>query len=183
MVVDAIHDGFLAALERHGAAVLDAAERSRFLATALDPNQGILNEDIVGHAAADAAAAAGIERPYPIRLIVVPTAAVNADDALSHEKMAPILSLFRVADIDAGMAASRALLEIDGRGHTAIIHTRDDDLVQRFGAEMPVSRILVNSPGAHGVVGMTTGWCPRSLWAAAPMAAPRPPTISPTPTP
>jgi acyl-CoA reductase-like NAD-dependent aldehyde dehydrogenase len=160
VVLDAVYDRFVAALERHGAAVLDAAERGRFLATALDPHHATLREEVVGRSAASAAAVAGIERGYPIRLVVVTSDGVDPDDALSREKMAPILSLFRVPDIAAGLATSRALLEVDGRGHTAIIHTRDDALVQRFAAEMPVSRILVNSPGAHGVVGMTTGLVP-----------------------
>jgi acetaldehyde dehydrogenase/alcohol dehydrogenase len=59
-----------------------------------------------------------------------------------------------------GTAVCRALLEIEGTGHTAIIHTRDAHLARRFGEAMPASRILVNSPGAHGVIGYTTGLVP-----------------------
>jgi acyl-CoA reductase-like NAD-dependent aldehyde dehydrogenase len=54
----------------------------------------------------------------------------------------------------------RQLLGVDGRGHTAIIHSQDESLIQRFGVEMPASRILVNSPGAHGVVGISTELTP-----------------------
>jgi acetaldehyde dehydrogenase / alcohol dehydrogenase len=45
-------------------------------------------------------------------------------------------------------------------GHTAIIHAQDPRLVERFAAEMPASRILVNSPGTQGVLGLTTGLVP-----------------------
>jgi acyl-CoA reductase-like NAD-dependent aldehyde dehydrogenase len=44
-----------------------------------------------------------------------------------------------------------------GMGHTAIIHTTSPAMAERFGREMPASRIIVNSPGAQGCCGMTTG--------------------------
>jgi hypothetical protein len=47
-----------------------------------------------------------------------------------------------------------------GSGHTSIIHSRDPKRLERFSALMPTSRILANSPGAHGVVGVTSGLLP-----------------------
>jgi acyl-CoA reductase-like NAD-dependent aldehyde dehydrogenase len=160
VVLDSVYDSLVEALERNGAAVLTQDETQRFAAHAIDPDHGIFREVVIGHAASLAAEAAGIHRAYPIQLMVVPVSAVDAENPLSREKMAPILSLFRVADLDEGFQVSRDLLDIDGRGHTAIIHTQDEDLIRRFGMSMPASRILVNSPGAHGVVGMTTGLIP-----------------------
>jgi acyl-CoA reductase-like NAD-dependent aldehyde dehydrogenase len=45
-------------------------------------------------------------------------------------------------------------------GHTAVIHTRDRDTINRFAAAVPASRILANSPASHGVIGFTTGLMP-----------------------
>ena len=59
--------------------------------------------------------------------------------------------------MDEGIGVCRALLDIDGTGHTAIIHTRSADLAQRFATAIPASRILVNSPGTQGLMGLTTG--------------------------
>lgn len=160
VVVDSIYDAFTEALELHGAAVLNDHEAALFALSAVDLGRGIFKEEVIGKSAASSAATAGIARPYPIRLIVVPMNEVDSENPFSREKMAPILSLFRVADTNAGFALSRELLEIDGRGHTAIIHTQDESLISRFGTSMPASRILINSPGAHGVVGMTTGLIP-----------------------
>src|SRR5262249_35206709 len=112
---------------------------------------------IIGQGAAALAELAQIRRRYPIKLLVIPTGMVAAENCLAAEKLAPVLSLFTVGDTDEGLMVCRALLDIDGSGHTAIIHTQDADLVQRFAAEMPVSRILVNSPGTQGVIGLTTG--------------------------
>ena len=147
-------------LEDHGAAVLTSDEATRFLDAAVDPQTQRLLPSIVGQDGARLAAWANIQRPYPIRLLVVPTDTVGAENYLAAEKLAPVLSLFTVADTDEGLRVCRALLDIDGAGHTAIIHTRNSELSQRFATKMPVSRILVNSPGTQGLIGLTTGLIP-----------------------
>ena len=71
--------------------------------------------------------------------------------------MAPILSLF-VVDSDAqGIEASQNILDIEGGGHTAAIHTTSKKMAKIFGERMKASRILVNSPCVHGIIGLTTG--------------------------
>jgi acetaldehyde dehydrogenase / alcohol dehydrogenase len=160
VVVASIYDEFVAVLERNGAAVLAESEIHNFACEVIDPAHNVFKEAIIGQDAHKIAAQANVERDYPIRLIVVPMDTVSENNPFSHEKMAPILSLFKVADENAGFELCRELLAIDGLGHTAIIHTQDDSRAQRFGMQMPASRILVNSPGAHGVVGMTTGLIP-----------------------
>ena len=74
--------------------------------------------------------------------------------------MAPLFSLFTVADAEEGLKLSLELLQREGTGHTAVIHTKDDALINRFAAMMPASRILANSPASHGVIGFTTGLMP-----------------------
>ncbi|MDF2235337.1 aldehyde dehydrogenase family protein [Albimonas sp. CAU 1670] len=160
LAVAAIRDRFVAALEANGVAVLDPAETARFHERALDARRGGLSGDLTGRPAREIAERIGVERPFPIRVIVVPDARIAKDNPLSREKMAPVLSLYTVADETEGFDAARRLLEIDGLGHTAIIHTRDRARARRFGEAMTASRILVNSPGAHGVVGMSTGLSP-----------------------
>ena len=91
---------------------------------------------------------------------VVPVDRVLGEEAYSREKMAPILSLFTVRDEREGLELSRELLQREGTGHTAVIHTRDTEMINRFAAAMPASRILVNSPASHGVIGFTTGLMP-----------------------
>ena len=158
LVVEArIRARLIRELEDHGAAVLNAEEAARFQDAAIDPQAQRLMPRIIGQDAATLAALARIRRPYPIQLLVIPTAALAAENYLAAEKLAPVLSLFTVADAVEGLRVCRALLEIDGTGHTAIIHTRNSELSQRFAAAMPASRILVNSPGTQGVLGITTG--------------------------
>jgi acyl-CoA reductase-like NAD-dependent aldehyde dehydrogenase len=158
LVVEAtVRAGMIAELERAGAAVLTPDEAARFGHAAVDPQTHRFKPHIIGQDAATLAEWAHIKRPYSIQLLVVPTGAVTAENYLAAEKLAPVVGLFTVADADEGLRICRALLEIDGAGHTAIIYTHNNALIQRFAAEMTTSRILVSSPGTQGVLGLTTG--------------------------
>lgn len=160
VAIQAIYQPLIDAMEDAGAAVLNDAESAQFLRYACDESQTSLSRRLIGVDAQALAEAAGITRPHPIRVIVVPTETIAADNVMAREKMAPVLGLFRMADEATGMEASRRLLEIEGKGHTAIIHTQNPDWINRFANLMPASRILVNSPATQGVIGFTTGLVP-----------------------
>jgi len=151
VVVQSCAQAFRAALEQHGAAVLSEQETAAFLNVIVDPVSNRFKPHVNGQLAADLAAQAGIPRPYPIKLLVIPTGEVHQNNPLALEKLAPILSLFTVC---------QELLAIDGLGHTAIIYTDNAPLIESFTARMPASRILVNAPGAQAGIGMTSGLIP-----------------------
>jgi len=48
------------------------------------------------------------------------------------------------------------ILTNEGAGHTMMIHSKNEDIIREFGLKKPVSRILVNTPGALGGIGATT---------------------------
>jgi acyl-CoA reductase-like NAD-dependent aldehyde dehydrogenase len=160
VVVQSRFQAFRAALEQQGAAVLSAEEKVAFLNIMVDPMSNRFRPQVNGKLAADLAEQAGIRRTYPIKLLVIPTEEVSENSPLALEKLAPILSLFTVADEKAGMHVCHALLELDGLGHTAIIHTRTSAFIEAFAARMPASRILVNAPGTQAGIGMTGGLIP-----------------------
>ncbi len=161
LIVEAsVKEAFLAALEAHGAAVLTPAETERLMTQGIDPKLNAFIPIAIGQPAALIASVLGIERSYPIKLLIVPTDAIDSGSPLSREKLLPLLSLFTAADTEDGINKALELLQIDGGGHTAIIHSKDDALIHRYGMLMPASRILVNSPGAHGVVGVATDLTP-----------------------
>lgn len=162
LVEECVADGFAAALEANGAAVLTAAEAARFRQSILTPGDATIRRKFIGRPAAEIAAAAGIIRSHPILLVVVAAGAddVLAANALAREKMAPVLSLYHVADTPAGIALAQQLLAIEGSGHTAAIHTGAKPSALAYAEAMPASRILVNSPATQGVIGLTTGLPP-----------------------
>jgi acetaldehyde dehydrogenase/alcohol dehydrogenase len=163
LVVDEeVRDAFVPALERHGAAVLNAEETRRFIAAAVGPDGRAFVGRVIGQSAQAIADRVGISRSYPIKLIVVPAAvdAVEQGSPLAKEKLAPLLSLFTVHGEDDGFALCRRILVAHGAGHTAVIHTRLPERAARFGLAMPASRIIVNGPAVQGVSGVTSGLVP-----------------------
>ncbi|HCF86079.1 MAG TPA: acetaldehyde dehydrogenase [Ktedonobacter sp.] len=160
VAVQSCVQAFKEALEKQGAAVLSEEERVAFLNVVVDPARNRLKPQVNGQLASELARQAGICRVYPIKLIVVPSEKVSEKNPMAVEKLAPILSLFTVADEQVGMRVCQELLAIDGLGHTAIIHTYNSTLIEAFTVRMPVSRILVNAPGTQGGIGMTSGLIP-----------------------
>ncbi len=161
LVVDrSVRADLVAQLEIQGAAVLEPAEAEAFLALAVDPATNRFRGEMIGQSAATIAGFTGITRPFDIKVVVVPAEWDGEDSPLAGEKMTPVLSLFDVSDDDEAIALAQRLLAYMGTGHTSIVHSRDPERIARFGATMPTSRILANSPGAHGVFGVTTGLVP-----------------------
>jgi acyl-CoA reductase-like NAD-dependent aldehyde dehydrogenase len=158
LVVDASVCGdFIAALEAHGAAVLSPDEVETLTPHVIDSDKGRLHRDVVGLSAQRIAERAGIRREGPIRLLVVPQASDQVEGPYGREKLAPILSLFTVNGEAEAVDLCKRILANEGIGHTAIIHTKDPSRINRFGMEMPASRVLANSPGSQGCIGLGTG--------------------------
>lgn len=161
LVVDrSLREAFVLALEAHGAAVLTPAEADRLTAHVIDAQTGHLRRDVLGQSAQRLAREANILRDTPIHLIVVPVDLDELHGPYGGEKLAPILSLFTVDGQEEGLALCKQLLAREGVGHTAIIHTQYPQLAERYGLEMPASRILINSPGSQGCCGISTGLMP-----------------------
>jgi acyl-CoA reductase-like NAD-dependent aldehyde dehydrogenase len=155
LVVDeSVADEMRAALSKHGAAVLSDAETEQFVAGAFEPD-GDLKMWLVGQAAERLAQEAGLSKP-DAKLIVFEADASKPEGAQARERLAPVLSFFTVNGDDEAMQLCQSLLEYEGTGHTANIHTKDPDRMQRFADKMPASRVLVNVPSAHGCCGIAT---------------------------
>ncbi len=161
LVVDrSLGDAFIIALEAYGAAVLTPAETNRLTAHVIDARTGQLRRDVLGQSAQTIARRANIWRDTPIQLIVVPVNLSELYGPYGGEKLAPILSLFTVKGQEEGLTLCKQLLTREGMGHTAIIHTQDPYLAEKYGLEMPASRILINSPGSFGCCGISTSLTP-----------------------
>jgi acetaldehyde dehydrogenase/alcohol dehydrogenase len=160
VVVASIRDDFIKMLEAHGAIVLRPREKSRFTAQVFDPDHLSLKRSIIGKPAQFIADSARIRREKDIRLIVVAIKQDELQGSYGHEKLAPILSLSTVNDEAEGLQVCRQILANQGRGHTAVIYTGNQELMKQFGREVDASRILVNAPASQGCIGLGTGLIP-----------------------
>jgi acyl-CoA reductase-like NAD-dependent aldehyde dehydrogenase len=102
----------------------------------------------------------GVPVPADTRLIVITGEVDRAEGAYATERLAPIVTLYGTRSEIEAIELCRALLAYEGTGHTAVIHTDDEDRIDRFARAMPASRILVGVPASQGCGGAMTGLVP-----------------------
>jgi acetaldehyde dehydrogenase (acetylating) len=134
----------------------EAEQLGKFVATP----QRSLNPAIVGKSVEVIAKIAGLTVPPGTRCLMADVAGVGRDHPLSMEKLSPILAFYVEDGLVKGAERSYEILRYGGMGHTAGTHTRSREAAVRFGAEMPASRITVNTPTTHGAIGFSTALPP-----------------------
>jgi acetaldehyde dehydrogenase (acetylating) len=122
--------------------------------------QRSLNPQIVGKSVEFIANMAGISVPPGTRCLLADVGGVGRDFPLSMEKLSPILAFYVEDGLERGAARCNEVLHYGGMGHTAGIHTRSREAAVRYGAEMPASRVTVNTPTTHGAIGFSTALPP-----------------------
>jgi len=160
VVVSKVRDELIRQLEANGAIILSVDEKNRLTPRVFESDTLTLKKAMVGKSAHFVADQAGIHRGKDIRLIVVPIGHEEVKGPYAREKLAPILSLFTVTDEEEGIQLCKQILDNQGLGHTAVIHTQSHEFMRRFGLEIDASRILVNMPASYGCVGIGSGLTP-----------------------
>ncbi len=136
-------------------------EEKRALERAMIPPGGKgIEAEVVGQQPAVIARRAGFAIPEGTKLLIVNLTAVGRADPLSREKLSPVLGFFVENGWEACCQRAIELLRFGGLGHSLGIHCEDQRIIDRFFAEKPAFRIIVNSNVALGAVGYTTGFAP-----------------------
>jgi len=112
-----------------------------------------LNADVVGKSAAAIAEMAGISVPPETKILVAPQTAVGPEAPLSREKLSPILAFYTVDGYRQGIERSVEMINFGGLGHSAVIHSEDEQVIAAFAGRLRVGRVIVNSPATHGAIG------------------------------
>jgi len=154
-----IADAALAAFERQGTAFLAPEQQARLAELLFVGRSGALNPEAVGKTALELAQRIGAVVPAGTKVLGALLKEVGPQMPLSAEILGPVLSFYRSADIDAGFARCREILEFGGLGHTLGLHGRDETMIARMAA-LPASRILVNTPSLLGGMGFSAGTDP-----------------------
>ncbi|MGX4668449.1 acetaldehyde dehydrogenase (acetylating) [Cerasibacillus sp. JNUCC 74] len=135
-------------------------EESEQVAKFIMRENGTMNPQIVGKPVTEVAKLCGIIVPADTTVLISEQTTIGHDNPYSREKLTPILAMYTVNDWDEGVTTCNAILENEGAGHTAILHTSDDQLVEDFGLRTKASRILINTPGTFGGIGYSTNLAP-----------------------
>jgi acetaldehyde dehydrogenase (acetylating) len=154
-----IRDRVVAEVKRLGGYFMTPQESDKLSGFILRPN-GTMNQKIVGKSAQVIADMAGISIPPDTRILVSEQTEVSRTNPYSREKLCPILAFYVEENWEKACEKSIAILQNEGAGHTMMIHSQDAAVIHEFALRKPVSRLLVNTPGALGGVGATTNLAP-----------------------
>ena len=149
--VVAVKEGFVAA----GAYFVPDAERDLVVNAIFE--KGALARDTVGQSVEFIAKKAGITIPAHTKVLVLEARGIGAADTVSREKMCPVLAAFTYSTIDEAIEIATTNLLLEGSGHTAGIHSNNQENITKAGSRIPVSRLIVNAPCATTAGGSVEG--------------------------
>ena len=154
IVLDSVYDEVRALFKKMGCHFLDRKELDATRRTILI--NGALNAKIVGQKAAAIAKLAGFEVDADAKILIGEVDSVELSEEFAHEKLSPVLAMYRAKDIQDAFAKAERLVADGGYGHTSSIYldaVNEKAKLDEFAARMKTCRILVNTPSSQGGIG------------------------------
>ena len=154
IVIEQVYEEVKKEFLERGAYILKKDEVSKVGAILL--MNGILNPNIVGQPAAKIAALAGITVPDETKVLIGEVESVELEEPFSHEKLSPVLAMYKAKNFDDALAKAVRLVKLGGFGHTSVLYTnaqKNTDRVEKFGAAMKTGRAIINMPSSQGAIG------------------------------
>ena len=112
-----------------------------------------LNSAVVGKPAAWIAEQAGFKVPEKTNIIIAECREVGPNEPLTREKLSPVLAMLKADSTEQGLQFAEQMVAFDGLGHSAAIHTADQELAKTFGTRVKALRVIWNSPSTFGGIG------------------------------
>ena len=153
VVDEEIYDKVKEEFQKWNCYFLKPNEIDKFTDGFIDPDRHQVRGPIAGRSANAIADMCGIKVPDNTKVIIAEYEGVGDKYPLSAEKLSPVLTMYKATSHENAFDICAQLLHYGGEGHTAAIHTLDDDLATKYGLEMRASRIIVNSPSGIGGIG------------------------------
>ncbi len=152
-VVGDIYDDVKSEFARRGCYFLKGDELDKVRKTIII--NGALNAKIVGQSAYTIAKLSGVEVPESTKILLGEVESVDISEEFAHEKLSPVLAMYRAADFDEAIEKAKQLVADGGYGHTSslYINTAEKEKMAKHAEAMKTCRILVNTPSSHGGIG------------------------------
>jgi len=154
IVLDQVYDAVKAEFASRGCYFLTAEETEKVRKTIII--NGALNAKIVGQKAVTIAALAGVTVPEGTKILIGEVESVELSEEFAHEKLSPVLAMYRADSIQDAFAKAEQLIADGGYGHTASIYLNaisEKEKLSEFASRMKTCRILVNTPSSQGGIG------------------------------
>mmetsp|Transcript_26524 Transcript_26524/g.74220 ORF Transcript_26524/g.74220 Transcript_26524/m.74220 type:complete len:828 (+) Transcript_26524:73-2556(+) len=151
VIVDSVYKELKTRLEARGVCFLEGDDKKKLETFMI--RDGRVNVDIVGQAAKTIAQRIGVKVPEGTVVLAAEETNVGKEFPMSHEKLSPVLAVYRAATFDDGLEICLKLANQGGVGHTAGIYCTDQERLERYAEKMPVGRILANMPTSIAAIG------------------------------
>lgn len=154
VIVDSeISAEFEAFMKSNSCYFLNPDETEKLADTAINAAKCAMNPNVVGQLAHTIAKMAGFNVPEDTKILIARQADVGSEFPLSREKLSPILAYYIVNSTEEGIVKAEQMVEFGGLGHSAVIHSKDEKVIEAFSTRLKAGRIIVNSPSTHGAIG------------------------------
>ena len=154
IVLNKVYDQVRQEFAERGCYFLNEEEKDKLRAVILI--NGALNAKIVGQSAENIAKLAGITVPEHTKILIGEVESVDIEEPFAHEKLSPILAMYRAKTFNEALDKAQKLLEDGGYGHTAAVYLSTRTATEKldaFSKRMKACRVLVNTPSAQGGIG------------------------------
>src|SRR4029077_14259289 len=150
---DEIYDRVLEKFAELGAHICNAKEAALLGRMLIDPETGMARPMAIGQKATDIARVIGLKVQPNTKLLIAPILGVGPEHPLSVEKLFPVLAVYRAKSVGEALKVCVDVNHSGGLGHTAVVFSRNEEVIRKFGEVINAGRIIVNSPGSIGALG------------------------------
>ena len=154
IIDEEIYDDVVDLMKAYNCYFVNKEEKKLLEGLVINKETCTINANIVGQSAYKIAEMAGIKNaPKDAKILVAELEGVGHDYPLSREKLSPVLACYKVKGYKEGIQRCVEMTEFGGLGHSAVIHSHNDDIILEFGEKVRTGRLLVNAPSTHGAIG------------------------------
>jgi acetaldehyde dehydrogenase/alcohol dehydrogenase len=154
VIIDAaVYDEVTGYMKANGCYFVTPDERVKLESTVINLATGTVNPNIVGQSAVTIANLSGFDVPADTKILVGEIPGVGPEYPLSREKLSPVLACLKSSDSAEGIQLAVEMVDFGGAGHSSVIHSNDEAVINTFSARVRTGRLIVNQPSSQGAVG------------------------------
>lgn len=149
-IYSAVKDEFI----KRGCYILNEEEIEKVRKTIII--NGALNAKIVGQSAYTIAKLAEVDVPKNTKILIGEVESVDLSEEFAHEKLSPVLAMYKANDFEDGLEKAYQLIEDGGIGHTSSLYVNtvsEQEKIEKFYNKMRTCRVLINTPSSQGGIG------------------------------
>ena len=154
IVLADVYEEFKKEMQYRGAYFLTPQETDKVRKTILI--NGALNAKIVGQSACKIANLSGFDAPEGSKILVGEVKSVDLSEEFAHEKLSPVLAMYKAKDFDDAVNKAEKLIADGGYGHTSAIYINtltEGEKLAKWEKSMKTCRCLINTPSSQGGIG------------------------------